>query len=112
MLGKRKARLSAVAVGVALGVVCGAWMLIIAQYAIHGSAPATEMVTRWAAFSPGIAATMTGSFIAAGWGFLKGFFSGLVFSWVYNLCLCCCSKRCGCCCKQPCECKSGACSSK
>lgn len=98
----KRARLSAVALGVALGFLCGGCMLVtglLAYYGVYGM----EYMTKWAAMYPGVVVTGTtvplvSAFIAGGWGFLKGFFSGLVLGWIYNLCLCCCSRsHCACC---------------
>ena len=102
MWGK-KTRLSAVALGVAGGVMCGGWMLIVGLMATYGSF-GTDMVTHWATMFPGIDASVKGSLVAGGWGFLKGFFSGLILAWLYNLCLCCCTRNCACpCCKSSCD---------
>lgn len=99
MTGMKRARLSAVALGVALGLMCGGWMLIICQLALNGQFTpfTTDMVTRWQGIFPGVQLSMVGSLVAGAWGFLKGFFGGLVFGWLYNLCLCCCPRCCPCC---------------
>jgi len=102
MRGLKKARLSAVALGVALGVICGVGMLIVGLAATQGVFGA-EMVARWATQFPGIEVSLTGSFIAGAWGFLKGFFFGLILGWLYNLCLCCCTRGHCSCCKTSCE---------
>ena len=103
MMGKKRARLSAVALGVALGVLCGAWMLTVGMLAWHGIFGA-DLVAQWATMFPGVAATMMGALVAGAWGFLKGFVIGLIFGWIYNLCLCCCTRCCPCC-----KCGCGAC---
>jgi hypothetical protein len=96
MVGMKKARLSAVALGVALGVMCGVFMLAGVLGAIYGVFSA-DMVSHWSHF-PGVDVSVKGSLIAGAWGFIKGFFSGLILAWLYNLCLCCCGKgHCGCC---------------
>ncbi|EKD73182.1 MAG: hypothetical protein ACD_45C00417G0005 [uncultured bacterium] len=102
----KRARLSAVALGVALGVLCGGWMLAIGISAAQGGFGA-DMMTRWATMYPGVEASMKGAWIVAGWGFLKGFFSGLILGWIYNLCLCCCNRSHCACCKTS----AGSCSS-
>ena len=111
MIGTKRARLSAVAMAVALGFMCGAFKLIVAQLALYGKfVPQTvEMVTRWGGIFPGVEASMTGSFVAGAWGFLTGFFAGLIFSWIYNLCLCCCPGCCPCCKGASCGNKAGEC---
>jgi len=106
MTGVKRARLSAVALGVALGVLCGVWMLTVGLLAFKNQTPfATELMTRWATIFPGVEVSIMGSCVAGAWGFLKGFFIGLVFGWIYNLCLCCCSGcHSGCC--PGCQCAS------
>ncbi len=101
MMGKR-AKLSAIALGIAFGVLSGGWMLLVGLSAVYGYF-GTDMVNQWASFYPGVAATVKGVSIAAAWGFLQGFVCGLIVGWVYNLCLCCCS-RCPCpCCGPSCD---------
>ncbi|EKD54416.1 MAG: hypothetical protein ACD_60C00087G0028 [uncultured bacterium] len=97
----KRARLSAVALGVAFGVLCGGWMLFVGISAAHGGFGA-EMMTRWAAVFPGVETSMKGAWIVGAWGFLKGFFSGLILGWIYNLCLCCCNRSHCSCCKSSC----------
>lgn len=112
MIGMMRGRLSAVALGVASGVMCGGWMLAITFLAWKGQYPSltTDMVTHWSSIFPGVELSMMGSFVAGAWGFLKGFFSGLVFGWIYNLCLCCCPRCCPCCKCSPCSSKGASCS--
>lgn len=98
----RRARLSAVALGFAIGVLNGGWMLGIGLSAVHGMFGET-LITQWAQLFPGIEVSIKGSIISGAWGFLTGLASGLVLAWIYNLCLCCCSRQhCGCC-KSLCE---------
>ena len=92
------ARLSAVALGVAFGVVTALTMMIFAWTAWNGG-HGTQIVDMWATVYPGFEASLKGGFIGGAWGFVEGFIVGVVVGWVYNLCLCCCSKR-GCCCGQ------------
>jgi hypothetical protein len=100
-MGLKKARLSAVALGAAFGVMCGVGMLLVGIAAVYGVFGA-EMMGRWATMYPGIDVSWKGSVIAGAWGFVKGFFSGLILAWLYNLCLCCCSKGHCSCCKSTC----------
>lgn len=102
MIGLKKARLSAVALAVSLGVMCGVMMLVVglaATYNVFG----TDMMTQWATQFPGVETSVKGSFIAGAWGFLKGFFFGLILGWIYNLCLCCCTRSHCSCCKTACQ---------
>ncbi len=99
----KKARLSACALGIALGVICGVVMLVVGLLATHGVFGA-DIMARWSAQLPGVDLSIKGSLVAGAWGFVKGFFFGLILGWIYNLCLCCCSRgHCGCgCCKKGC----------
>lgn len=100
MMGHRSARLSAVALGVSIGVVCALTMMIFAWSAWLGGY-ATQMIEQWATVFPGIEASLKGGFIAGAWGFVEGFIFGVVTGWIYNLCLCCCSRKC--CCGKCCS---------
>jgi len=101
-MGLKKARLSAVALGVALGVMCGVIMLAVGVAAMYGNSFGADMVARWATHLPGVDVSWKGSIIAGAWGFIKGFFFGLILAWLYNLCLCCCTKGHCSCCKGSC----------
>jgi len=111
MTGLKKARLSAVALGVALGIMCGVGMLAIGIAATYGAYGA-DLVAQWATHFPGVEVSIKGSIVAGAWGFLKGFFSGVIIAWLYNLCLCCCTRNHCSCCKTSCgtcgcNCKCG-----
>jgi hypothetical protein len=101
MSGLKRARLSAVALGVAIGFLKGGWMLCAVLSAVYGSYGA-DFVTRWATIFPGIDASVKGALIAGAWGFVVGFFMGLIVAWIYNLCLCCCNRSHCSCCKESC----------
>lgn len=101
IMGMKKARLSAVGLGVALGVLCGVGMLLVGLAATYGVFGA-DMMARWATQLPGVDVSIKGSLIVGAWGFIKGFFFGLILAWLYNLCLCCCSKGHCSCCKTGC----------
>jgi len=101
-MGLKRARLSAVALGVAIGFLKGGWMLALCLSVMHGSA-GKELVALWTGFYPGVDETMKGAFMAAAWGFLCGFFGGLILGWIYNLCLCCCNRSHCNCCKTSCD---------
>jgi len=106
MTGMKRARLSATALGVTLGVMCGVSMLVMGLLATYYDVSfSKDMMTRWAML-PGVAITLPGSLIAGAWGLVKGFIFGLIFGWIYNLCLCCCTKCCPCC---KCSCSKEAC---
>lgn len=99
----KRARLSAVALGVALGLLHGLCMLAVGLSAVHGGF-GTDIINHWAAFYPGIEVSVKGAVIMGAWGFVTGFFTGLLLAWIYNLCLCCCSRSHCACCKTSCGC--------
>ena len=102
-MGLKRARLSAVSLGVAVGLIKGICMLAVALSVMYGGA-GDDMIKHWATFYPGVEATVKGAFVAGAWGYVTGFFTGLFLGWIYNLCLCCCSRgHCSCCCKTTCE---------
>ncbi len=112
MMGYSKCtRLSAVALGVAFGVVSAISMMVFAWSAWLGG-NGSQMIQQWAAIYPGFDASLKGGFIGGAWGFVEGFVLGVITGWIYNLCLCCCSKKC-CCGQAPCTSSDGkgACSS-
>ncbi len=99
----KRARLSAVSLGVAIGFLCGGFKLVVGLLAVYKGV-GTELINHWATIFPGIEITVTGALIAGAWGFLMGFFSGLILGWIYNLCLCCCGRSHCACCKTSCGC--------
>ncbi|MDX1901814.1 MAG: hypothetical protein SFW66_07425 [Gammaproteobacteria bacterium] len=114
MIGMKRARLSATALGVTLGLMCGVWMLVVGLLATYYDVGfAKDMMTRWEGWFPGVQVTLIGSLTVGAWGLLKGFVTGLVFGWIYNLCLCCCTRCCPCCkcscCGGKCNCGSSTC---
>lgn len=97
MSGLKRARLSAVALGVSIGFLRGGWMLIVGLLAAHGGF-GVDLIHHWATFYPGVDVTVKGAIIIGAWGFVTGFFIGLILAWIYNLCLCCCCRsHCSCC---------------
>ncbi len=91
-------RLSACAFGVSLGIVSGVFMMLFAWASMHWDY-ATTMMTQWGSVYPGFEASVKGGFVGLAWGFLEGFICGLIWGWLYNLCLCCCR----CCTCKKCE---------
>jgi hypothetical protein len=102
MIGSKCGRLSAVALAVAFGLTCALWTIALTAYIMH-SGHGTEMVNHWASLYPGYSAS-EGMLIGFARSFLKGFVCGFAFglvsAWIYNLCLCCCSRG-ACCCGKP-----------
>ena len=88
-------RLSPIAFGVSLGIITGLSMMLFAlsSWLWGYGAP---MIEQWGSVFPGVGASLKGSFIGLAWGFLEGYILGLLWAWVYNICLCCC-RSCPCC---------------
>lgn len=104
MGGKTCTRLSAVAFGISLGILSALIMAILAWVSMHGAYGA-DVIKQWGSVYPGYEASIKGGFIGLAWGFLEGFIFGLIWAWLYNLCLCCCG-CCPCCKRSEMECKS------
>lgn len=89
-------RLSVPAFGISLGIVSGLCLMLFSwvswQYA-YGK-PLLDM---YISVYPGVEASLQGGFIALAWGFLEGFILGVIWAWIYNLCLCCSRCCCSCC---------------
>lgn len=74
---------SAAALGLALGIACGLYMLLIglaAAYLNWGR----ELVDVVGSLYIGYKATLAGSFIGLGWAFIDGFIGGFIIAWLYN----------------------------
>lgn len=91
---KFTSRLSALSMALAFGVITGLWMMLFALY-VYSTGHGTPIIAPWIDMYPGYEATVKGSFIGAGYGFVEGFIFGLLLAWVYNFflmcCRCCCS---------------------
>lgn len=90
---KNTNRLSPCALGVAAGLTWGLGMLILGVVAMRYNY-GKPFVDLMASIYMGYGATLKGSFVGAGWAFVDGFVSGLVFGWVYNFVLCICCGMC------------------
>lgn len=97
-----KTKLSAVAFGIALGLIYGLSLLIFA-WVVYFGGYSDATVAHWGEYLKGYSASVPGGFIGLGWGFLKGFITGVIFAWFYNLALCCCKCCCKCFCKRKAE---------
>lgn len=96
-------RLSPLAFGVSLGVITGVLMMILA-WSDWMWGYGTGIVSQWATVYPGLAGSLKGGFLGLAWGFLEGFVLGVLWAWVYNMCVCCC-RCCACCNPSDKECK-------
>ncbi len=74
----------------ALGTLSLGWSAALSQWG-------TGMVQTLASVYLGFQPTLAGGLYGAAWGFLDGFFSGLIFAFLYNAFLCCCL------CKKSCS---------
>lgn len=74
---------SAVALGVALGVACGLYLFTIGLVAVYVDW-GREFVDVIGSVYIGYEATLVGSFIGLGWGFVDGFIGGFIIAWIYK----------------------------
>jgi len=86
-------KLHVLSVGIALGVMWGLGILALGLISwLTGWGD--KMVELMASMYIGYDDTLGGSFIGAIWGFVDAFIGGVVFAWLYNLCLAGCCKYC------------------
>jgi len=95
--------LSAISFGVSLGIVSGLFMLLFSIAAWQWGF-GTDMMHQYSSMLPGLDASVKGSLVGFCWGFLEGLIIGLIWAWIYNICLCC-YRCCCCCCKTDANCK-------
>lgn len=84
-------RLKPLALGLALGVFWGFWMLLMGLLAYHFSygRPFVEaMGTLYLGYEPSIMGSLIGGII----GFVDAFIAGLIVAWLYNGFVSCCCK--------------------
>jgi hypothetical protein len=103
-----KKGLCPVSFGVAMGVISGLYMAVLAWAGwIWGFG--LILVDQYSAVYYGLAPTFMGGVIGGFWGLIDGFIFGFVLAFIYNLCLHCC-KSCKCC-KTAGECRCSSCCS-
>lgn len=85
------AKLSPVALGSALGLVKGLWMLGLA-WAGWLAGVGMVMIERISQYHPGYSASFMGGVIGGLTGLVCGFIFGFVIAYLYNACLRCCKK--------------------
>lgn len=89
-----KSKLSVCALGLALGVVKGIWLMLLA-WAAWKFSYGMPMVEHVAHIYHWYGASFVGGLYGAIYGFVSGFVFGVVFGFIYNFFLCrCCKKSC------------------
>lgn len=89
-----KTFISPCALGTALGLIKGIWMLGLAWAGWLGGY-GLGMIERIQSFHHGYGPTMMGGVIGGVSGFICAFIFGFILAWLYNVCLSCCSKKAG-----------------
>lgn len=93
MQGNRKcSRFSIISLAIAVGVANGLCMMLLALAGMYWNY-GVVMIQELSLLYKGFAATGVGSAYGFGWGFIDGFFFGLVIAAIYNLCLYFCPSR-------------------
>jgi len=76
-------KLSAKALGLALGIICGLSVFIMTVLSIY-----TGYLQHWSELLLGVypyyELTLQGAIAGLVWGFLDGFIGGVVLAWIYN----------------------------
>lgn len=83
-----------VSFGLALGIISGVSILIMALLDLFAGGYGDSYVKFVGTLYIGYAPTLLGSLIGLVYGFIDGFILGVIFAWLYN-CFCC--KACKCC---------------
>src|SRR5690349_9849461 len=81
-------KLAPLSVAIAAGIVLALGTIILG-WAAASNNWGLAMVQVVGSIYHGFAPTLMGVIWGGIWGFLEGFIAGLLFSWVYNGCLCC-----------------------
>lgn len=89
-------KLSAISLGVAAAAVSALSMLALGVLSMQYGIGA-KWIEMAATVYKGYAATWHGIGLGAGYAAVEGFVGGLVFGWIYNICVCCVGKCCKCC---------------
>ncbi len=90
---KTSSRLSICALAIAAGFTWGAGVLLLGLIAMQYEI-GKPLIASLGSIYIGFEATLTGSFIGAGWAFADGLVAGLFFALVYNFVLCVCGAFC------------------
>lgn len=98
-----KKRLCPGSFGLAFGIICGIFMMLLGWFAIQGYG--VGLVTLYSTIYYGYAPTWIGGLIGGLWGLVEGFIFGFLVALVYN-----CFSRCcrGICCRkgEACTCET------
>ncbi len=88
-----KAKLSPCAVGVALGLIKGVYLLVLAWVGwLWGYG--MPMISRVSEYFHAYDASFAGGLVGGLWGFICGLVFGVIFGILYNWCLRCCCRKC------------------
>ncbi|MDR3492438.1 MAG: hypothetical protein P4M12_10430 [Gammaproteobacteria bacterium] len=96
-----KSKLSACALGLAVGFSDALYMMLFAWVALY-SGYGTPMIDSIASVFYGYAPTFVGGLWGGLWGFIDGYIFGIVVGMIYNFCLCHCHCR-SCCGSSACK---------
>ncbi|UCH33335.1 MAG: bacteriophage holin [Armatimonadota bacterium] len=77
-------RLNPIALGLAIGIIWGVWMLIVALANIVTQGYGAEWIIMLSSVYPGFGGTLVGAIIGLGWGLADGFIVGALVAWIYN----------------------------
>ncbi len=89
-------KLSSISLGIAAAAVSALCMLVLGVLAMQYGMGA-EWIKMVGSVYKGYAATWHGIGIGAAYAAVEGFVAGLVFGWIYNICVCCIGSCCKCC---------------
>ena len=83
LIKQKDARLNPKALGLALGILCAAFMVLFSLWVILVGT-GQEFISFVASFYFGYSTTITGMLLGAIYGFIDGFVGGFVLAWLYN----------------------------
>ena len=81
---KKHAKLSPLALGLSLGILCGVGLWLITIISVVAEIWQSQLSLLIGLY-PWYSITLTGSFFGLVCGFIDGFIGGLIFAWLYNL---------------------------
>jgi len=89
---EHRSKLDILSFGLALGITWGLGVLILGIHAwLTGLS--VDVVNMLGSAYVGYKPTMLGSIIGATWGLVDGFVGGVIFAWIYNICIHVCHRK-------------------